>query len=510
MAQEIELKLSVNEQDIEAIKLLPSFNSSQSQPWKSKKVSNYYFDTKNLMLNRSKSALRIRSIDGKYLQTFKTVGLNQGGVHKRDEWEVSLEQADISLDKFPEAVKTIFSNHSITEEQLILMFAVEFERETLHITTEEGSQVEVAIDRGKLSASEQELPICELELELISGHPEALFKLAETITSQTQAVLDNVSKAEKGFRLLNQMTFINTAEAMMPSQQEPTVEEALQNALQHGLQSLLTAESWILHQQPTEALLAYANAIQFIKHTLSVFSGVISRKATKPFRDELLWLTESLNDVSTLSVLDALEKSLADQKSGWQCPNKSIMHQKILDEMTFLIKGQQVLWQEILTSRRYQMFILRFAHWIQVCGWRSEVKDRSLVYLNQTVLSFAQKYLSQYLKDLKHVFAPNKHLSKVDYYDQIARLEKAMNTGLCFSTLFDATRRKKFRRIWEDILLGIREMKQLDRLEKLTQDWDEPDAQEFSQWLERYQKGLNKALIETRRSALRLKPYWGN
>jgi inorganic triphosphatase YgiF len=61
-----------------------------------------------------------------------------------------------------------------------------------------GAWIEVALDEGCLVAGEQTRPIGELELELKSGDPQALFELARTWTEGRGLWLDTRSKAARG------------------------------------------------------------------------------------------------------------------------------------------------------------------------------------------------------------------------------------------------------------------------------------------------------------------------
>ncbi|GHK91798.1 hypothetical protein ECZU18_13790 [Escherichia coli] len=47
------------------------------------------------------------------------------------------------------------------------------------------SRIEIALDQGEVKAGEFAEPICELELELLSGDTRAVLKLANQLVSQT-------------------------------------------------------------------------------------------------------------------------------------------------------------------------------------------------------------------------------------------------------------------------------------------------------------------------------------
>ncbi|MBC7445755.1 MAG: CHAD domain-containing protein, partial [Polaromonas sp.] len=65
-----------------------------------------------------------------------------------------------------------------------------------------GSLVEVSLDIGQIVAGGQSAPVCELELELLAGHPSALFEVAQQIARSLAALPLNISKSERGYALL--------------------------------------------------------------------------------------------------------------------------------------------------------------------------------------------------------------------------------------------------------------------------------------------------------------------
>ncbi|MCY1353700.1 hypothetical protein D9M69_400510 [compost metagenome] len=61
--------------------------------------------------------------------------------------------------------------------------------------------IEAALDQGKVIAGKQEEDICELELELRQGEPEALLELAAELAADLPLMPCDISKAERGYRL---------------------------------------------------------------------------------------------------------------------------------------------------------------------------------------------------------------------------------------------------------------------------------------------------------------------
>lgn len=62
--------------------------------------------------------------------------------------------------------------------------------------------IEAALDQGFVIAGKRKEEICELELELREGEPQALLELAAELAASLPLMPCDISKAERGYRLL--------------------------------------------------------------------------------------------------------------------------------------------------------------------------------------------------------------------------------------------------------------------------------------------------------------------
>jgi hypothetical protein len=62
--------------------------------------------------------------------------------------------------------------------ELVPLFTTDFTRNFWVLVPQEGTRIEVALDRGKIVAGERQEPICEVELELLEGKVADLFTAA--------------------------------------------------------------------------------------------------------------------------------------------------------------------------------------------------------------------------------------------------------------------------------------------------------------------------------------------
>jgi triphosphatase len=173
-------------------------------------LANIYFDTPELTLARSKSALRLRHTPDGWLQTFKTAGTASLGMHSRHEWEMPVAGEALEFDALLRACDepTVAAALRGAATDLIELFRTNFIR-TLWQLSGNGATIEAAIDQGEVLAhvngEARRAPILEVELELKSGDEAALHALADELCHQVPGLApDNISKAQRGYRLREQ------------------------------------------------------------------------------------------------------------------------------------------------------------------------------------------------------------------------------------------------------------------------------------------------------------------
>jgi triphosphatase len=169
--------------------------------------ANRYFDTPALALARAKSALRLRHTPEGWLQTFKTAGTSQAGLHSRHEWEMPVAGPALEIDALLRACDDEPSAAALREAapELVELFRTDFTRTIWHVD-HTGAAIEAAIDQGEVVAQvngeTRRAPLCEIELELKHGDESALHTLAAELRAHIPGLTpDDISKAQRGYRL---------------------------------------------------------------------------------------------------------------------------------------------------------------------------------------------------------------------------------------------------------------------------------------------------------------------
>ncbi len=201
-----------------------------------------YFDTPDGALQRAGTILRVRKEEGRFIQTLKTEQPDGPDLLARGEWEdvVSENRPDL------QAPQTGLLLQGGTAVELRPLFVTEVDRTTIDIEPKPGTRVEAAIDRGSIRAldSGRTQPLSEVELELKSGDPTALYDLALELLETAPLRIDPCSKSARGYRLVEGGDPAPSAVSAEPIVLDPTltIEEALQQVGRACLAHLLRNE----------------------------------------------------------------------------------------------------------------------------------------------------------------------------------------------------------------------------------------------------------------------------
>jgi len=176
---------------------------------RSRRMQAIYFDTQDGSLAGAGIVVRVRKEGRAWVQTAKCAG---GSTLERLEHNVLLgavpgaEVPDVSLarhagtavgDRITQALRLRSLDGPVA---LVSTFETDVQRLTRTIDDTQ-SMVELALDRGKVRAGAAQADLCEIEFELLEGHPASAVRLAQRWLAAHGLWLNSVSKAEKGHRL---------------------------------------------------------------------------------------------------------------------------------------------------------------------------------------------------------------------------------------------------------------------------------------------------------------------
>ena len=126
-----------------------------------------YYDTADGAMSARKITLRRRLESGRSICTVKTPAHGGG----RGEWETECDSIEVAISELCKLGCPAELN-SLSAEGLVPICGARLTRQAGTFTLLDCT-VELALDQGVLFAGAKEIPLCEIEVELKSGEPEA-------------------------------------------------------------------------------------------------------------------------------------------------------------------------------------------------------------------------------------------------------------------------------------------------------------------------------------------------
>ena len=357
MTHEVELKFDVAAADAAALKASPALAGATPELTD---ADTAYFDTKDGIVRRAGYSLRVRKAGGRYVQAVKHKPAAAAGLFVRREWEADVP--GFALDDAALA-KTPLKKLLETEEAGPLRLQVRSRfRRTKWLVTRRDSVIEVVLDEGRITAGKAESPLCELELELKSGKPRALFALAGEIGAALPLRLGVLSKAERGYALAERA--LGKSARAEPIALPPAISEgaAFRIVAQSCLRHYRLNEIVLLEQRDADALHQARIALRRLRSALSLFRPTVRGKDYPELREELGWLAGQFGDARNLDVLLAGEEALRADEAVRERLLKA--RAKAYDRV-----------EAALGSERVRALMLNLSLWIEAGAWR--FRDRA-------------------------------------------------------------------------------------------------------------------------------------
>jgi len=201
MSLEQEIKLKVMQEaklDLSALAWLSEL--LQSKPYMQHLLSTY-FDTPDRALIQFGVGLRLRQIDQQWLQTVKCSGEAKDGLHQRKEWEHKIAGPVFDELLLAETDLAPLLNNKAVWESIAPVFTTDFERLVMPLVLDDGTEIEMAYDRGVVRAGQKQQKIHEIELELKRGDIKQCQQLAESLKRSLALEYSDISKARQGYNL---------------------------------------------------------------------------------------------------------------------------------------------------------------------------------------------------------------------------------------------------------------------------------------------------------------------
>lgn len=356
MPTETELKLDIPARRLDSIADLAWLKKFERAEPKTEQLVSVYFDTRKRALRDSHLALRVRRIGDKYLQTVKC----GTSAVDRAEWEREIpgRSPDRALARTT-ALKSFTAKKRW--RKLRAVFETKVKRTSIPLRYGE-ALIDLALDKGEVSAGGHSQPISEIELELKDGGIATLAELARHLAGAAPVELSLRSKADRGYALADRdeaAPVKPSAVGLADSQSQADGFTAIAlNCLQH-----LTANRPAILKGDPEGVHQMRVGLRRLQTALSLFKDLLDGTETERIKENLKWMSGQLEPAREFDVF--LEDEIAKlERENSQGAIRSLKS----DLQTRRHQGMAQA-KAMVSGDRYRRIVLETGLWAIAGAW---------------------------------------------------------------------------------------------------------------------------------------------
>lgn len=399
---EVELKLLFDPQHAVQLREHPLLARYATQEPVLLSMHDVYVDTPDLQLCRHQAGLRVRHIDGAWVQTLKAGGSVRGGLHSRHEWESQVAGPQPELDALDalvsrkQPVRALLRQNAI-RANLQTVFGTRIERTVWQLATPQGDLVECVLDQGVIehggADSMRSVPVSEVELELKAGRQAALFDIALALLQEVPLWIGQASKAERGYRLAAGLPVKAVKARPLILKDKLSVQQGFLAIAANCLEQVSANQDGVASSEDVESLHQMRVGLRRLRSALSLFKPLLA--LPKDLQADLDWLVGKLGAARDWDVL-ALD-TLAPCEGEVDADTLAPLSEAAREEA----RAAHAQAAEALADVRYTRLMLGLQRWLLASGWREGVTPRQRRALEQPLPRFAKQALRQRQRRLR-------------------------------------------------------------------------------------------------------------
>ncbi|MGK5079703.1 CHAD domain-containing protein [Janthinobacterium sp. HLX7-2] len=366
-----------------------------------------YVDTPDLQLCRHQAGLRVRQVDGRWVQTLKAGGSVSGGLHSRHEWEGEVAGPQPDLDALDSAIGRRQPLRALLRQDAIRaslqpVFTTRIERTVWQLQTPQGEHIECVLDQGVIESGSgpdaRSVVISEIELELKHGQAASLFDVALALLQDVPLQLGHMSKAERGYRLAASQPLRAVKAQPVLLDEGMTVQQAFLSISSNCLAQVSGNQDGVAAGEDVESLHQMRVGLRRLRSALGMFKPLLA--LPDALQSELDWLGGVLGEARDWDVLAG--QTLA-QLDGDAAQEAAALAQAARKQA----RAAHARAAQAISSARYTASMLGLQRWLQAQDWRGNATARQLRRLDAGVLAFARTSLR---KDQRRLVKRGKRL----------------------------------------------------------------------------------------------------
>lgn len=445
-SREVELKLELDPDKFFSLLGHPVFAQAHPLPERGGALHAIYYDTDDFALRRAGLSVRVRRENGRYTQTIKAERKHRSLALDRSEWQCTVDgELDIAAAAGTPLAR--FVSDTSAAAKIHPVFKVDTDRKA-YAVERNGTVIELALDKVKVSAGQRTARFCELELELKSGDASDLFSVARDLTEAAPLRLTPVTKSERAYALVEGVAFEPVAATDTELARGTPSAEAFQIIARSCMSQAVRNEAMLRRNQDAEILHQMRVGLRRLNAANALFKDMLDSRESATIKADLRWAGKQLGAVRDLDVFIGDLRKTTPEK-----PDDEWM-QEAERRRT---EAYRVLLQT-LEKPRFTDAILHTAAWIESGKWLTRKKDATRSARALPVEELAATELTRHWKRIRK---GAKHIAELDF-DERHRLRmriKKMRYGAeFFSSLFPGGPVKKRRRFLLGALRGLQDI----------------------------------------------------
>jgi triphosphatase len=409
-SKEIELKFEVDPQDAARVAAHPLLRDSLVPP-EERDLASFYFDTSDYALRKARVYLRVRDTGTGYLQTIKSMR-SEAEPMQRLEWERQITSPRPELDH---AEGTALAPLLTPEVRASLqrLFETVVKRKTFLVASRD-SEIEVAIDLGRVVSGERRQPISEIELELKRGETKDLFCLARAFAQALPLRLAVKTKAERGYELVEGRPHDVEKAGDIDIKPDITTADAF-CAIAHSCLRQVIVNEPAMSRGQAEALHQMRIGLRRLRAAISIFDDVVADEEQEKIKAGLKWITKELGPARDLDVFAAdVLKPQRDARP--EDETLAAAHREVEDKRAVAYARAASAGR----SPRFRDLVIDLVEWIEAGPWsvdddevRKELRIRPIAELAEKELRRLRKRVKKKGADLRHQSVHERHKLRI-------------------------------------------------------------------------------------------------
>ncbi len=359
VCRELELRLELTGDELDRVQAGPALRELAIGEPATQLLRSLYFDTLDRRLNGRGFSMQVRRVGDSWLQTVKCGNEARNGVSHPVELEASIDGPNPKMAAIPNKAVRKKVKKAIGKAPLVPLFETVVQRTEQRLQAPEGAEIAIAFDKGVVRGAEGAKDLCEAEIELKSGNPDALVDVANALFADERIRLSETSATDWGSRL-NGKHEAGKPEPLKASPPDldtsQTCATALREICRAAADQILHNWSVVLDSDDPEGTHQMRIGLRRLRSALKIFRPVLDNGALREVNEKARDLARLLGELRDADVLasDIVGQAAAnhDEDAGLRSLNAALAQMR--SNLRAKVRTE-------LTGRQWSCFKLKLA-----------------------------------------------------------------------------------------------------------------------------------------------------